>query len=72
MNTLEKIAYSQQMRELIEGAVITDLKTEEVGEDVHLWEIKVKQANGDEFLIRPYNEKELVIIQTLWGELERD
>ena len=62
MNREEKKLYLKQQCDLIMGAKIIDLETRIRGERAFLDAIKVKQINGDIFVIHPRD-----IVQILWG-----
>ena len=62
MNKNEKKLYLKQQCDLIIGAKITDLETRIRGERVFLDAIKIKQPNGDIFVIHPRD-----VVQVSWG-----
>ena len=62
MNQKEKNLYLEQQCDLIMGAKIVDLETRIRGERAFLDVIKVKQVNGDIFVIHPRD-----VVQISWG-----
>ena len=69
MNKKEKQQYLQDRINLIKDSVVTDLKTEIIGNECLLREIRLKHPSGNEFTIKPHGTSQsgLHITQVLWG-----
>lgn len=69
MNKLTKKKLIKQRRDLILGAKVIDceLSLGGFGGICHLKNITLKNSDGDEFVVKPFDWRSLHIIQVYWG-----